>query len=177
MTPLASIWRRRRPARLAAIYLSPGAGQPMQPVEAVRAHAGTGLEGDRYAAHRGFWQATDACQVTLIGTDDLRRAGRGQTEAIRDKLDTGHHRRNLIVEGIKSRTLEGKTFRIGESVFAYLKPRPPCGYLDQIEGQGLCRALGRHSGICLRVLRSGLLRVGDTLEPLSESEADALKDR
>jgi len=171
VTPLPGFLRRRRPATVSAIYLSAEASQAMQAVDSVEALAGQGLAGDRYAERRGFWQATDACQVTLIGADDLHRAARGRPQGLRDKLDSGHHRRNLVVEGIKGRDLEGRTFRIGEAVFAYQKPRPPCGHLDQIEGAGLCKALGRHSGICLRVVEGGMVRVGDTIVLLSESEA------
>jgi len=173
--PLARLLRRRRPATLSAIYLSVAAGRPMQAFEAVQAIARRGLEGDRYAERGGHWQASDACQVTLIGSDDLRRAARGQADAIRDKLETGHHRRNLVVDGIRSRALEGRTFRIGEALFAWHKPRPPCGYLDQIEGAGLCRALGRNSGVCLRVLEGGMVRVGDTIDILTDEEASSLR--
>lgn len=158
------------PARLAAIFVTAAAGERMQPVSSVEALAGHGLKGDRYAAQTGFWQATDACQVTLIGAEDLKQAKKGQSEAIQRKLDNGHHRRNLVVNGLHTRQLLGKTFRIGTALFVCDKPRPPCGYLDKIEGAGLCRALGRHSGACLRVLATGRLTVGDMLE-LVETDA------
>jgi MOSC domain-containing protein YiiM len=149
---------------LAAIYLAPVAGAPMNAADAVEAIAGAGLSGDRYAVHVGFWQATDACQVTLIGTPDLAWAARRAPEDQRDRLARGHHRRNLVVDGLRAQALLGKRFRIGKAVFAYRKPRPPCGYLDRIEGSGLCRALGRRSGICIDVIEGGRLAVGDAVE-------------
>lgn len=136
----------------------------MRGVDAVQARAGAGLRGDRYGENTGFWKATDACQVTLITADDLKRAKRGQPTDVAERLDHGHHRRNLVIDGLTVRELEGKRFRIGTAVFVYDKPRPPCGYLDTVEGQGLCTALGRHSGICIRVLEDGRLAVGDAVE-------------
>jgi len=155
---------RTRAATLTAIFIAPAAGEPMRGVDAAEAQAGAGLRGDRYGESAGFWKATDACQVTLITTDDLKRAKRGQPADVAQRLDHGHHRRNLVVDGVTAKHLEGKRFRIGTAVFVYDKPRPPCGYLDQIEGAGLCRALGRDSGICIRVVGSGRVRIGDRLE-------------
>lgn len=156
------------PARpvLAAIYLAPEAGQPMQAHRSVEALTGLGLSGDRYATHAGFWKATDACQVTLIGTPDLAWAARRAPESQRGRLARGHHRRNLVIDGLGAKALEGRRFRIGEAVFAYGKPRPPCGYLDRVEGAGLCRALGRRSGACIEVIEGGRLAVGDAVEIL-----------
>ena len=154
-------------AALTAIYISAAAGEPMLSVDSVQALHDAGLQGDRYAKQVGFWQATDACQVTLIGEYDLVQAKKGQPAHLQHQLDHGGHRRNLVIGGVKTKALEGRTFRIGAAVFAYHKPRPPCGYLDKIEGKGLCQALGRTSGVCLRVVRSGTLAVGDAVELLT----------
>jgi MOSC domain-containing protein YiiM len=157
---------RRAAAVLRAIYIAPGAGTAMQSVNTVEAMANTGLRGDRYAVAKGYWQAIEACQVTLITEQDLRRAGRGRPAELAKRLNSGSHRRNLVVGGIRTRQLEGKIFRIGGAVFRYIKPRPPCGYLEKVEGAGLCKALGRHSGVCVQVVTGGTIAVGDTLEIL-----------
>ncbi|MGM0678569.1 MOSC domain-containing protein [Thiohalophilus sp.] len=86
------------------------------------------------------------------------------SDSLRARLDTGHHRRNLVISHLKTRDLQDKTFRIGNAVFCYHKPRPPCGYLDKIEGKGLGGALGKNSGICVTVLSSGVVAVGDRIE-------------
>lgn len=132
----------------------------MEKINSVQAIKNHGLQGDRYYNNCGFWKATDACQVTLISMYDLRKAKR------RSQLDlnNGSHRRNLVIDGIKTKSLQGQVFRIGDAVFRYQKPRPPCGYLDKIQGRGMAHALGSHSGVCLQVLRSGLLSIGDTVE-------------
>ncbi len=158
---------RPKPATLTAIFVAASAGAAMRAVDSIEAVADAGLRGDRYQTHTGFWQATDACQVTLITTDDLDRAEQGQPAEIRDKLRRGQHRRNLVIDGLTAKQMHGRQLRIGTAVFFCDKPRPPCGYLDKIEGRGLCRALGRHSGACLRVVKSGKCAVGDGVEVLS----------
>lgn len=159
---------RTRPALalpgIRAIYIAGSAGDEMQSVERVSAIEQTGLQGDRYSAGRGFWQVTEACQVTLISEDDLRKAKRGLSDELRARLVHGGHRRNLVIGKIRLRDLRDRTFRIGEAVFRYHKPRPPCGYLEKIEGKGLARALGKNSGICITVISGGAIAVGDRLE-------------
>ncbi|MBI1422133.1 MAG: MOSC domain-containing protein [Gammaproteobacteria bacterium] len=164
--------RRRVAPTLKAIFIAAKAGEAMQSVARIQAIAAAGLRGDRYSEAGGFWQATDACQVTLISEDDISQAKQGRPAILQDKLDNGSHRRNLVVGGIKTKQLEGKTFRIGQASFRYHKPRPPCAYLEKIEGQGMSRALGKHSGVCLYVIEGGEFSVGDTLEIIKTSGED-----
>jgi len=166
---LFAIRQRRESPTLKAIFIVAKAGEAMQSVASGQALVDVGLQGDRYSDASGFWKATDACQVTLISEDDLNQAKQGRPAALQDKLDIGNHRRNLVVGGIKTKQLEGKTFRIGQAVFRYHKPRPPCAYLDKIEGQGISRALGKHSGVCLYVIQGGMISIGDTLEIINAS--------
>jgi len=142
----------------------------MKSVATVEAIARLGLKGDRYSEDRGHWKSIDGCQVTLITEDDLEQTGKANP-ALSHDLHQGSHRRNLVVGGINTKQLEGKEFRIGTAVFRYDKPRPPCAYLDQLTGQNMSHALGLRSGVCLKVVRSGQLSVGDTLE-LLETASD-----
>jgi MOSC domain-containing protein YiiM len=148
---------------LKAIFVATTAGEPMKPVNAIEAIANRGLKGDRYCADRGHWKSIDGCQATLITEHDLDQAKRTEVE-FKEELDNGSHRRNLVVAGLKTKYLEGKEFRIGTAVFRYDKPRPPCAYLDQIAGKGMCRALSHNSGICIRVVSGGKLAVGDAVK-------------
>ncbi len=149
---------------LEEIYIANAAGDAMRSVSHIHVIAGAGLQGDRYSVAKGFWQATDACQVTLISEADLNKAKKSQPANMQRKLEQGGHRRNLVISGMKTSDLQGKTFRIGDAVFRYHKPRPPCGYLEKIEGQGISRALGKHSGVCLTVISDGVIATGDRLE-------------
>lgn len=131
----------------------------MQAVEAVYAECDLGLQGDRYHNNCGHWQSIEGCQVTLITGHELQQA-RKRTDI---SLDRGAHRRNLVIDGIKLAALEGRRFGIGDAVFEYHKPRPPCGYIDQVEGKGIGRALSHRSGACVRVIGSGMIHVDDPL--------------
>lgn len=151
-------------ATLKAIFVAASAGEPMRSIGSTEAIGNRGLQGDRYSEDRGHWKSVDGCQVTLISEHDLTQAKKRAGAEFHQPLENGGHRRNLVIAGLKTKTLEGKQFRIGTAVFHYVKPRPPCLYLDQIAGDGLSRALGPHSGVCLRVVSGGKLSVGDAVE-------------
>ena len=156
---LAKLFNTNRFSSLQAIYICENAGENMQAVDSVYAVTDKGLQGDRYFNRTGYWDPVEGCQVTLITEHDLKLASRGNQL----KMDQGQHRRNLLISGIKTSALKNRQFQIGEAIFEYQKPRPPCGYLNQIEGKGMAKALSYNSGICIKVIRSGTLRVSDQL--------------
>lgn len=156
---LAKLFNKNHVSSLQAIYISENAGHKMQDVVYVHAIKDKGLQGDRYFNGTGYWDPVEGCQVTLITEHDLKLASRGNQL----KMDQGQHRRNLVISGIKTSALKDRQFQIGEAIFEYQKPRPPCGYLNQIEGKGMARALSYNSGICIKVIRSGTVRVNDEL--------------
>ncbi|MGD2084275.1 MAG: MOSC domain-containing protein [Chromatiales bacterium] len=153
--------RRPGPGRLERIYLAPRAGAPMAASQAAQVLRGRGLAGDRYAEGRGFYRATDACQLTLIGAEALERIQARTGIA----LLGGEHRRNLVVRALEPEALKGRRLRIGTVLFEYHRPRPPCGYLERLTAPGMVKALVRHPGVCLRALEDGLIRVGDPVVP------------
>jgi MOSC domain-containing protein YiiM len=144
-----------------AIFVTSVGGARMQRVDAVDAISGKGLEGDRYAERTGYWTGVDECQVTLIegeGLDEIR----DQTSV---DVSNGEHRRNIVTRGINIHRLKGKMFRIGDAVFEYDRPRPPCRYIQSVSERGMTKALGRsRGGVCARVVESGTIRVGDAIE-------------
>lgn len=144
-----------------AIFLAGAGGEPMRSVREVEAIAGQGLRGDRYARGLGFWSHHNPCQVTLIRAEDLEEIQRTWGLALLE----GQHRRNLVVRGLDLEALRGRLFRVGEAVLAYQGPRPPCSYLESLTQPGMKEALAGRAGICARVVRSGLIRVGDPVEP------------
>lgn len=152
-------------ATLTGLYIAPNAGATMQSLTHTHAIADKGLTGDRYCNKTGYWDPVEGCQVTLITEHDLKLAKRGTDLA----FNNGQHRRNLVIEGIKSTALKGKLFQIGEAIFRYDKPRPPCGYLNNIEGRGMAKALSYNSGICIQVIRGGKLCIGDSLIILEQT--------
>jgi MOSC domain-containing protein YiiM len=145
-----------------AIFIVPSGGAAMQIVDQVCALADCGLEGDRYCRRTGYWTGVDECQVTLIegeGLDEIE-----QTTGVR--VAHGEHRRNIVTRGIRLSDLVGKEFQVGEAIFAYDRPRPPCHYIETLTQPGMTRALVRRGGICATVVRGGLIRSGDTIDAL-----------
>jgi MOSC domain-containing protein YiiM len=157
------IWRPDElQGRLVDIFVAPHAGAAMERRREARCLAGLGLEGDRYASGEGHWFQTDACEVTLVTEEDLRRAtSRGVID-----FANGEHRRNLVVSGIPLAAVRRRQVRIGDVLFEFHRLRPPCGYLDRLLKPGAGRALGQGAGIGLRVLQDGVIRVGDRVELL-----------
>ena len=66
------------------------------------------------SAHRRF-------EVTLTLAEGLRRAERRHSVP----LDTGLHRRNLMLSGLLGTELRGRSLRIGEAPFEWHRVRPP----------------------------------------------------
>ncbi|HSO95004.1 MAG TPA: MOSC domain-containing protein [Acidimicrobiia bacterium] len=165
------LWRRRRDVahrgrplvrsgHLDAIFVAPVGAAPMEPRDRVDAIAGRGLQGDRYTEHCGHWSPLDECQVTLVAAEDLDVIEALYGVAVR----AGEHRRNLVTRGLDLLNLYGRTFTVGEAVFAFDRPRPPCSYIASITEASMTRALGaRRGGICARVVRSGAVQVGDEI--------------
>ena len=153
---------------LTAIFVAASAGEPMHSIHSAEAIRERGLQGDRYSEDKGYWKSIDGCQLTLMTQHDLMQAKKGTATEFQQALDNGSHRRNLVIDQLQTKNLEGRTFRIGTVVLSYDKPRPPCAYLDKISGKGMCRALGHHCGVCLRVVSGGKLTVGDTVEIIDQ---------
>ncbi len=143
------------------IYLAPEGGARMEKVEQAEALAGFGLRGDRYCERRGYYSYMDSevCQVTLIEAEDLEEVAR--TAGLH--VLNGEHRRNLVTRGVRLEQLAGKRFRIGTAVLEYDRTRPPCSYLQSLTEPGMTCALVERSGICARVIKSGLIRSKDPI--------------
>ena len=135
----------------------------MDAVSSIAAVKNEGLEGDRYQTKKGFWDPVEGCQVTIITIHEITRAQKKAPVS----LELGEHRRNLVLTNIHPKKLIGRTIQIGEAVFQYMKPRPPCGYLDQLVIKGTAKALGKGSGFCFKVIKSGHFKVGDNVYILS----------
>ena len=150
---------------LATIFVTAGAGLPMNRVSNAQVVSGRGIEGDRYFLETGHWSHTDECQVTLIAQEDLDEI----TKTSGVQVQEGQHRRNLVTRGIALQSLIGKRFRIGTAYFGYDRPRPPCAYIRMVSEHGMVKALGRRAGICVRCFRSGTIREGDPIVVIEES--------
>jgi MOSC domain-containing protein YiiM len=148
-----------------AIYIAHRASEPMRAMDEVEAIAGHGLAADRYQLRTGYWTGVDECQVTLIEAESLE-----EIEATTSvSVSRGEHRRNIVTRGVDLMELAGRSFSIGDVVFEFDRPRPPCRYIQSVSERGMTKALGRdRGGICARVVEGGVVRVGDQIELSSE---------
>ncbi len=150
------------------IYIAPRGSVAMERVEEVRAVENGGLEGDRYKEGTGYWTSYgDVCEVTLIEGEDLDEIERENGLSVKN----GEHRRNIVTRGIRLKDLHGGwfgggRFRIGEAIFEYDRPRPPCKHVQDMTEPGMTRALRRRGGICARVVEGGRIRAQDEIVAL-----------
>jgi hypothetical protein len=138
---------------------APAAEAPMQLMDTAQAHAGRGLEGDRYAAGAGTFSPRagrrPGYDLTLIAAevlDDLAAAGH--------PLDFAGARRNILTRGIDVNALVGRTFRIGDVVCQGRRLCEPCVHLDRLSGPGLLRPLIHRGGLRADILTDGQIRLG-----------------
>lgn len=141
------------------IYIAHQGSEPMEQVLEAEAVANGGLRGDRYCERVGYYTGLDECQLTLIQSEDLEEIQ--QTTGIH--VLNGEHRRNIVTRDLQLAEMSTGTFRIGEAILAFDRPRPPCAYIQSITERGMTQALMGKAGICAVVVEGGLIRRGDTI--------------
>jgi MOSC domain-containing protein YiiM len=147
------------------IHIAPGAGEPVRPVESVRAIPGVGLHGDRYACGRGHYQdARVSRDLTLIEAEAIEALAREQGI----ELARGETRRNLTTRGIGLNGLVGRRFWVGDVLCEGTRLCEPCQYLSDLTGKPLVRALVHRGGLRADILRGGRIRRADSVRPADE---------
>jgi MOSC domain-containing protein YiiM len=148
------------PGAVEGIFITTAAFQPMIALDAARAIAGTGLEGDRYALGVGFYSdGQDGRQLTLIEAEDLERLEREHGVP----LAQHECRRNVVTRGIALAPLIGHRFRIGDVLCEGIRACPPCNHLEELTRPGPLRGLARTGGIRAHILTDGEIRIGDVV--------------
>jgi len=147
-----------------AIHVTAAAGAPMQAVERIRAIAGVGLEGDRYAHRVGHYSDNLKVDrdVTLIEAEEI--------EALEERagivLAPGDTRRNVTTRGIRLNDLLGRRFRIGDILCEGTRLCEPCLYLADLLGQPVLEPLVHRGGLRARILTDGEIAAGDAVVAL-----------
>ena len=122
----------------------------MEEVAEVRALEDLGFEGCVHA------RPGSKRQVLLVESESLDAMG----------LPPGIIRENITTEGLNVNGLEaGTRLRIGEALVEVTAPCTPCDLMERIR-PGLRRDLQGRRGMLCRVLQSGVIRRGDSLEML-----------
>jgi MOSC domain-containing protein YiiM len=145
------------------ILITASEGQPIDDVESINAHAGRGLEGDRYFEGKGkFKKLEPKRQATLIESEAI-------TAVARDygiDIDAADVRRNIVTRGIALNHLVGKTFRVGDAIFKGIKLAEPCDYMQKLAGKPIREPLKHRGGLRAEIVESGSISVGDEIAPL-----------
>jgi len=132
------------------ITLVRDASGAIERVEAVRAAAGEGLDGDYHD------------DLTLIAGEALE----GLREDTGIELAGHDTRRNLLTRGIDLNALVGRRFTVGEVEAVGVELAEPCTKLQRLSGEpGVLRGLVHRGGLRADVLKGGQIRIGDAVSP------------
>jgi MOSC domain-containing protein YiiM len=142
-----------------SIHITDGGGEPMRPVDRIRAIAGVGLNGDRYATGAGHYSHDHKVdrQVTLIEAEELEVL----EKELGIVLAPGETRRNVTTRGIRLNDLLGRRFRIGDVECEGTRLCEPCQYLTDLLGKPVLAPLVHRAGLRARILTGGEIAPGD----------------
>ncbi len=115
---------------------------------------GHGLEGDHHAKRKPDTKR----QVTLIQAEHLPVV---ESLCACQKVRPELLRRNLVVAGINLLSLKKRLFRIGDVLLEATGPCEPCSRMERNLGTGGYQAMRGHGGITAKVLKGGMIRIGD----------------
>lgn len=145
------------PARLLGIYI---AAELPHTVERVRAVAGHGLEGDRYAEGAGTFSGNPGKRdVTLIEAEALESYERESGK----KLSAAQARRNLLTEGVRLNAFVGSEFQVGAVRLRGLRLSEPCTHLASLTHPETLTGMAGRAGLIAEILNDGELQVGDEI--------------
>jgi hypothetical protein len=158
---LARLPRPAAPARsgvVEAIWVAPAAGKPATTVEAVRAIADRGLDGDRHVQGTGtFPSGLPGSALTLIEAEVCA--------SFDPPLGPDEHRRNLVTRGIALNGLVGREFMIGTVRCRGKRLCEPCRVIQGYAQRPILRALVHRGGLRADILGDGEIMVGDEVRP------------
>jgi MOSC domain-containing protein YiiM len=146
--------------RVEAIFVGAVAQAPLDSVDAAKAVAGSGLEGDRYAVRAGSFSKKEAAgrEVTLIESEAIAAA---RSDYGVD-LSPGDPRRNVVTSGVALNHLVGREFSVGEVRLRGVRLCEPCEHLEKVSGlAGIRKALVHRGGLRAEIVENGTVRVGD----------------
>ena len=144
-----------RPGRLVWIGLRTARRGPVSEVDSATLSPEAGLVGDRYGGRAGGKR-----QVTLIAREDLAALA---SFLGRDEVSPVLLRRNLLTEGVNLLALKERHLRVGEAVLQITGECHPCSRMEEKLGAGGYNALRGRGGLTARVVRAGVIRLGDAV--------------
>lgn len=119
--------------------------------------ADCGLAGDRNATPSAHEHP--GSQLTLIEAEHIEAwNARGGAPLLPHEP-----RRNLVTRGVRLNDLCGLRFRIGVVEVEGIELCEPCGTFEKRTHAGIVRAFTHKGGLRARILRGGVIRVGDAI--------------
>jgi hypothetical protein len=147
------------------LHTAPRSFLPMQARDAIELVAGEGIAGDRYriGVEQGFYsdKPEEGRQVTLFEEEVLDAIRRDY----RMELSPEEHRRNITTKGVPLNHLVGSRFCIGGCLVEATRLSIPCRHIEEILGKAVFDPLVHRSGLNCRILKGGIVRVGDPIRP------------
>ncbi len=129
------------------LQLGPKRKAPMLPSASLTLVEGMGIEGDHHAKPRS------SRQVLLMAEENCDAFG----------LAPGEVRESIVTRGIDLQALPaGTRLEIGEAILEITKDCEPCSFIDGLR-PGLREKMVGRRGMLARVVRSGVIRVGDAI--------------
>lgn len=145
------------------ILIAPAEADPISSVEEVVAHAGRGLEGDRYYEGKGkFRKLAPKRQATFIEAEAIEAVARDHNIDI----EAADARRNIVTRGVSLNHLVGKTFTAGGATFKGIKLCEPCAYMQRLAGKPIRDPLKHRGGLNAEIVETGTVKVGDPIRRL-----------
>ena len=136
------------------IGIRPERREPVQVVEAITVSEKKGIIGDHYGGQSGNRH------VTLIQAEHLpvvaALTGRGS-------LDPALVRRNIVVSGLNLLALKDQKIQIGDTILQITGQCHPCSKMEVALGPGGYNAMRGHGGMTAKIVRGGVMSVGDAV--------------
>ncbi len=145
-----------------SIQLAAGASAPMVIAKDIRAVAGKGLEEDRYFKQIGSFSHNPGPdrEVTLIEVEAIEAMKREYGVEIKPE----DSRRNIATRGVPLNHLVGRDFRVGEVTLRGIRLCEPCAHMAEMTHEEVLRGLVHRGGLRAQIIKSDMIRVGDTVE-------------
>lgn len=145
--------------RVQWIGVRPGRREPMLTPTQILVDTKQGIVGDRYAGRSG------KRHLTLMQAEHLPVIA---SYVGQDSLEPTLFRRNLIVAGINLLALKKRLVQIGDAQIEVTGECHPCSFMEDVLGAGGYNAVRGHGGITARVVKGGVIRVGDGVRVISD---------
>ncbi len=151
------------PGRVASLHLHPAeSGAPLLSVASVEVVADKGIrDTPRHFGRQNSSGEPSRRQVTLIEREQI--AEHAATLGLQT-IAPGVVRSNIETTGINLIELVGQHVEIGEALLHLYEPRRPCHQMEAIHPGLQALMKNNRQGVLATVVRSGRIRVGDTVQ-------------